>query len=358
MQTGFLKITKNNQKGSQIVEPLMNTHLYFSQDGVRKVTTKTNAQGKYSFKLPVGSYQVSISTGADGNIFPLLGGRLFELKQDSSADAFEKWVEGAISQNLDQNPLLVRLQELSKIAADAAAEATRIAEQLKSQTKDYLKRGAYGLGDNNGRIVMLSNKTIPVSCFIQGDGSSTKYLWQHGRGINCVSEKGKLSTQFIGAGSEAAVINHDNNEIKRLFLYHTLNTTKDSNGNLKVASPIIRLFDTHIEHNGGFLEEPIFEKLGVGVYKISNTLGLAKEGWYIEVPKDRNGFPYFLIEWHEDGEKNITIKCFKKRFDQSKGEWINGEPVDIQENQRWIDVRCQQQKYKVIKDFPLMSEDN
>ncbi|OYQ75481.1 carboxypeptidase-like regulatory domain-containing protein [Wohlfahrtiimonas sp. G9077] len=92
MQTGILKITKNNQKGSQIVEPLINTFLYFSQDGIRKVTTKTDAQGQYSFELPIGSYQVSISTGADGNVFPLLGGRLFEMKQDSPTNTFEEWL--------------------------------------------------------------------------------------------------------------------------------------------------------------------------------------------------------------------------------------------------------------------------
>ncbi|HHR6576269.1 TPA: hypothetical protein ACS8DH_003783, partial [Providencia alcalifaciens] len=56
-------------------------------------------------------------------------------------------------------------------------------------------------------------------------------------------------------------------------LYSTANTTKDSNGNLKAASPVIKVFADHIELNDES-EGVELEKLGTGRYKLKGTLGM------------------------------------------------------------------------------------
>ncbi|MEQ5044235.1 cell envelope integrity protein TolA [Providencia manganoxydans] len=55
--------------------------------------------------------------------------------------------------------------------------------------------------------------------------------------------------------------------------YTTLNTTKDSNGNLKAASPIVKVFSDHIELNEES-EGVELEKLGTGRYKLKGVLGM------------------------------------------------------------------------------------
>ncbi|HEF8773374.1 TPA: hypothetical protein RG734_002396, partial [Providencia stuartii] len=58
-----------------------------------------------------------------------------------------------------------------------------------------------------------------------------------------------------------------------ILQYNTGNTTKDSNGNLKVASPIVKVFSDHIELNEES-EGVELEKLGTGRYKLKGVLGM------------------------------------------------------------------------------------
>ncbi|ENG3518583.1 phage tail protein, partial [Acinetobacter baumannii] len=68
------------------------------------------------------------------------------------------------------------------------------------------------------------------------------------------------------------------------------NTSVDSNGFIKAASPVVKLFNDHIELNNDAEKQPIeFKKVDVGDYLLKGSLGFAQEGWYIEVPKDANG---------------------------------------------------------------------
>lgn len=133
--------------------------------------------------------------------------------------------------------------------------------------------------------------------------------------------------------------------------YTTKNTIKDSNGFLKGASPVIKLFAEKIEPNEEALEqEPLFEKAGIGHYLIKNTLGFAKEGWWIEVPTDSNGNRICAVEYQTLENGDLEIKTFKKKLND-EGDIVanldaafdipnnaNGEP-------RWIDVRL----HSVIK---------
>ncbi|HFQ6055328.1 TPA: phage tail protein [Acinetobacter baumannii] len=121
--------------------------------------------------------------------------------------------------------------------------------------------------------------------------------------------------------------------------------TVDSNGVYKAASPIARLFADSLELNEDASKQPInFEKLGTGDYLIKGSLGFAKEGWYIEMPKDANGNVLVAVsyEQHEDGD--IAVKTYKKKFDIETASIIPDfdNPVDIPET-RWIDIRLHEE---------------
>lgn len=132
--------------------------------------------------------------------------------------------------------------------------------------------------------------------------------------------------------------------------YHTGNTTIDSNGFIKNASPIIKLHSDHIELNGE--ESPAFERIGTGHYQLTGCNGLRlDDGWYIETPHDRNKVPYFNVEWEQDhtptteagvleepADVTLTIRCFERVWNPQTGTYDNGDPVDIPDG-RWIDLR-------------------
>ena len=118
-------------------------------------------------------------------------------------------------------------------------------------------------------------------------------------------------------------------------LYHTGNTTVDSNGFVKEASPIVRLFDDGTQ-------EPVqpvgaqFERLGVGEYRLSDVEPLAETGWQVEVPQDGNGNRLVFVSTEYDPEaRTLTVITSAPAWD---GGWVAGEPKDIPEG-RWVDLR-------------------
>ena len=130
----------------------------------------------------------------------------------------------------------------------------------------------------------------------------------------------------------------------------TGNTTIDTNGFIKQASPIIKLHSDRIElsSEGG----PTFERVDTGHYQLNGCNGLRlDDGWYIETPHDRNKVPYFNVEWEQDStpetdtgvleepaDVTLTIRCYKRVWNPQTGQYDNGDPVDIPEG-RWIDLR-------------------
>lgn len=114
-------------------------------------------------------------------------------------------------------------------------------------------------------------------------------------------------------------------------------TTVDSNGFVKEASPIVRLFADGIE-------EPVltvgatFERLGVGEYCLTHVEPLAGVGWQIEVPQDGNGNRLvFVATKHDPSARTLTIKTAEPDW---QGGWVAGAPKDIPEG-RWVDLRFQ-----------------
>lgn len=172
-------------------------------------------------------------------------------------------------------------------------------------------------------------------------------------------------------------------------LYTTGNTTKDANGNLKAASPIIRVFSDHVDPN----EEAkgvTLKKLHTGIYQLHGVLGLHSDASWgginggITIPCGINQLPLVyalydvlekgkphpfdgrIVEPDEDGDivlytsyrqhdlpQNIQYERFKlypeflrdategeesiPGFD-GKVELTPGEPCDIPRG-HWVDVR-------------------
>ena len=119
----------------------------------------------------------------------------------------------------------------------------------------------------------------------------------------------------------------------------TGNTTVDSNGFVKAASPILRLF------GDGSIEEPVqptgaeVARISAGLYQISGTLGLAQEGWQIEVPRDHNGnrLCFVAAAWADDV---LTVTVSEPLWQD--GRWIAGDPIDVPTG-RWIDIRLHEE---------------
>ena len=226
---------------------------------------------------------------------------------------------------------------------------THAANRLVGEAADnVMEVGAFGLGGNSS-YTSIGNATDYKKNMFFGSGALAAL------GFPCDYA---LGYQLNGAGVWQAYLIHDvassnvyvatrsSSSSSLLFrkLYSTGNTTVDSNGLLKAASPIVRLFVDKIEMNDEAELQPItFEKLGVGDYLIKGSLGFAQEGWYIEMPKDANGNVLIAVVYEQLDNNDISVKTYAKKFDEETGDIVanTAKPRDIPAA-RWIDIRLQE----------------
>lgn len=138
-------------------------------------------------------------------------------------------------------------------------------------------------------------------------------------------------------------------------IWNTRNTTVDGNGFIKRASPIARLSSNPSEMQSDYMKDflaagiaavneeakgVVGERISEGVYAIKGSLGLAEEGWTIEVPQDVNGNRLLFVKAITAGDGTITVSTFKRKFCTESAMVIAGEPMDIPDG-RWIDLRLQ-----------------
>ncbi|EBS0276527.1 TPA: phage tail protein [Salmonella enterica subsp. enterica serovar Waycross] len=125
-------------------------------------------------------------------------------------------------------------------------------------------------------------------------------------------------------------------------LYGTANTTTSSDGTLKIASPIIRIFadgryDVNRESEGCNVSH-----IGPGKYLITGCLGLNSDAVWggidggFEIPIDRNKQPRIWLDYEVNADGSIIVKTYHRTHpnspDFARNEidgLTNGEPVDI-----------------------------
>lgn len=138
--------------------------------------------------------------------------------------------------------------------------------------------------------------------------------------------------------------------IRESKIYTDKNTTKDANGFIKAASPIVELYSDRIELNDEAEQQAItFEKLGVGDYLIKGSSGLAQSGWYVEQPKDANGNVYHAVVYNTLDNGDISIKTYEQKMDGVKIVADLDKPVDVKEN-RFISIRLQELPQEPIEE--------
>ncbi|KQE95407.1 phage tail protein [Acinetobacter baumannii] len=194
----------------------------------------------------------------------------------------------------------------------------------------FLSNGDWQAGNTNNPLNMPSRYGSLMSYL--GSNSYGTYSWQIFKAVL----GGQLSYRY-GAGSDAwSTWGH---------LKTSFNTSVDANGFLKSASPVVKLFNDHIELNSDAEKQPIeFKKVDVGDYLLKGSLGFAQEGWYIEVPKDANGNTIVAVVYDTLENGDLSIKTYKRKFDFELAAVVADLeiPMDIPEG-RWIDIRLHEE---------------
>ncbi|MEQ5728575.1 hypothetical protein AB7360_05055 [Providencia alcalifaciens] len=233
---------------------------------------------------------------------------------------------------------------------------------------EVLRVGDYGLG--GATKVPMGDISIPNSTSFVGWSATTPTF----DGVDSGLKPFTTGVLLWNGGSNGGFVGVDTNTgelyVKGMGaakwkptrrVYDTANTTKDSNGNLKAASPVVKLFADNIELNEES-EGVEMEHLGVGHYLIKGVVGFNADGaWGINngfvIPQDHNGKNMVLIDYEVRPDGDIEVFVFhqqnadmperfqNKRIKHFDEEGVpvyfeNYEPCDIPES-RWIDMRVE-----------------
>lgn len=234
-----------------------------------------------------------------------------------------------------------------------------------TQAGNVMEVGAFGLGrniigdlsaaDTSSKNPMdlyshLANKGNGYNCYYStnnGQGIGTPEGYGSIRGYHITNNNYSYSWQiFSGIDGKNHYIRSASSETAWSAWFKFLtgsNTSTDSNGFIKAASPILKLFADKVEENDEAEQQEItFEKLGVGDYLIKGSSGFAQEGWYVETPKDANGNLLVAVVYEQLENGDISVKTYDYMLNK-KGRIVadTETPLDIPEN-RWIDLRLQE----------------
>ncbi len=146
-------------------------------------------------------------------------------------------------------------------------------------------------------------------------------------------------------------------------LWHSRNTTVDSNGFIKRASPVVKVFSDGQYETNEESEGCVVERLSAGEYLISGCTGLnADAAWGgvdggFEIPVDRNKQPRIWLDYTVNADGTVLIKTYHRVHASSPSFARNrigntdehsvftetvtdGEPVDIPTD-AFVSVRVQ-----------------
>ncbi|WP_239686458.1 hypothetical protein, partial [Providencia stuartii] len=235
---------------------------------------------------------------------------------------------------------------------------------LPTSTGTLMQVGDYGIGTsaNLPAPIIPENPISTVTMFFQSDAAKLPFPVNEHVGGWSVNRGSRPVLFYFGNRAELNAVHYGGGGwSKSVSFYSTANTTKDSNGNLKAASPIVKLFADHIETNDES-EGVEMERLGVGHYLIKGVVGFNSDGaWGINngfvIPQDHNGKNMVLIDYEVRPDGDIEVFVFHQqnadmpeRFQNKRIKYIdkdgnpvyyeNYEPCDVPES-RWIDMRVE-----------------
>lgn len=136
-------------------------------------------------------------------------------------------------------------------------------------------------------------------------------------------------------------------------LYHTINTTKASDGTLKAASPIVKIFSTGDFETNDESEGCTVTRLGVGEYLIEGCEALNSDAAWggidggFDIPTDKNKQPLIWLDYDVNADGSVLIKTYHRTHPNApafarneRAGLADGDPVDIPADQ-FVSVRVE-----------------
>lgn len=223
--------------------------------------------------------------------------------------------------------------------------------------------GDYGWGSHGNDRLLRGTSEQVIADYIKSDTSitstwrdnesETKYAPRYSSNL-LVRTADTYFNICCAHNSQNIIVTSGSSQLERIrYIWNTGNTTTDSNGFIKKASPIIDInpdgtFTTNDESEGATVT-----RVEQGEYLIEGVLGFnADAGWGgvdggIEIPLDVNKQPLIWVNSKVNKDGSILVKTYHRthpnapEFARNEVDgYSDGDPIDIPDG-RFISVRVQ-----------------
>lgn len=191
-----------------------------------------------------------------------------------------------------------------------------------------------------------SDNLFPDSCVIQVLPGPTSSEWgEIGIGY------GNSNAVYVAKASYSS--SQPTGNIVLMTMYHDKNTFVDSNGFIKRASPVVKIFsDGRVETNDESAGVTV-TRLDVGQYLIEGCEALNSDAAWggidggFEIPTDRNKQPLIWLDYEVNADGSVLVKTYHREHPTApvfarneRAGLADGEPVDIPDDQ-FVSVRVE-----------------
>ncbi|MEY6791318.1 phage tail protein [Enterobacter hormaechei] len=150
--------------------------------------------------------------------------------------------------------------------------------------------------------------------------------------------------------------------------YDTGNTTRASDGTLKAASPVVKLYADGSFETNNESEGCTVTRMKAGEYLIEGCMGMNSDAAWggidggFDIPKDRNGQALIWLDYEVNADGSVLVKTFHREYPSapifarnSREGFVDGEPADIPADQ-FVSVRVEMPQNSIWNQRAAMAE--
>ncbi|MFP5616379.1 phage tail protein [Enterobacter sp. JBIWA008] len=254
----------------------------------------------------------------------------------------------------------------AKTEADARANlglGSSATKDVGTAAGNVMQVGAFGLGNSSAQVITdvwdksLGSRFIMMSPSTSGGPQYysmgiriSERSW--GNGPNDVSQQ-SFSAFSMGGKRFTWMTMADGVNSGWLEVYHNGNTTKSSDGTLKAASPVIKLFSDGRYLTNDESEGCTVTRLATGEYLVEGCEGLNSDAAWggidggFDIPTDRNKQPLIWLDYEVNADGSVLVKTYHRTHREApafaRNELLgvdDGAPVDIPRDQ-FVSIRVE-----------------